>query len=342
MPLNEDQANTLAKAIQAAVPFTSRPFHALAEELGLGPGDVLAQLAAWKAEGKLREISAVLEGSALGYESALVAATVSADDLDRVVAVVNAHPTVTHDYLRDHDLNLWFTIAVPEQMGLDRTLRLLETEAGVACFHALRRTAVFKIGVRFDLKSKLNETTELPAADVARLRPTDREIRMFRALQAKLPFVERPFEKTAADAGVPEEELLDFGRRHLGGAVRRYVGTFRHRRLGVAANGMVVWRVAPEDEAALGHRLAAAPEVSHCYARNSVPGFPYTVYSMVHGPDQEACRAIARRLSRETGHADHHVLFSTREFKKVRLRYFLPALDQWWADRVTKEVSHAG
>jgi len=65
-----------------------------------------------------------------------------------------------------------------------------------------------------------------------------------------------------------------------------------------------------------------------------VPNFPYTLYSMVHGPSRESCREFARELSRETGLGDYAVLFSEREFKKQRLRYFLPELDRWWRERV--------
>jgi hypothetical protein len=73
--------------------------------------------------------------------------------------------------------------------------------------------------------------------------------------------------------------------------------------------------------------------VSHCYARNAIEDFPYTLYSMTHGPDQDSCRAVAARHSKEAGIADYAVLFSEREFKKARLRYFLPELDAWWAAR---------
>ena len=84
----------------------------------------------------------------------------------------------------------------------------------------------------------------------------------------------------------------------------------------------------------MGERLARAPEVSHCYARNSIAGFPYTLYSMLHGPTRDSCRELARHLSREVGIEDYAVLFSEREFKKQRLRYFLPELDRWWDERV--------
>jgi DNA-binding Lrp family transcriptional regulator len=162
------------------------------------------------------------------------------------------------------------------------------------------------------------------------------EAKLFRALQRPLPLEERPFDTLAEQAEVEVETLLDFARRHLGGAVRRYVGTLRHRKLGVSENGMVVWRVPDDAVESVGLQLANAPEVSHCYARNAIEGFSYTLYSMVHGPSRESCQDLARTLSRKTGQEDYAVLFSEREFKKERLRYFLPELDRWWAERTGK------
>jgi DNA-binding Lrp family transcriptional regulator len=323
----------LIRTIQAGVPFDRRPFARIGEEVGLPGEAVLEELRKLQAKSILREISAVLEGSALGYDSALVAGVVPPERLDRVVQVVNAHPTVTHNYLRDHSYNLWFTLAAPREMRLEEMLRILARESGVPAFHALRRTRVFKIGVNFDPKTLQNRSAVAPARAVEPIEVGERDARLFRSLQTPLPLVERPFDELAAKAQVEPNALITFARRHLGGAIRRYVGTLRHRKLGVRANGMVVWPVPEERQGEVGARLASAPEVSHCYARNTIEGFPYTLYSMVHGPDADRCREIAVRLARETGISDYAVLFSEKEFKKVRLRYFLPELDEWWAAR---------
>ena len=161
---------------------------------------------------------------------------------------------------------------------------------------------------------------------------------MFRALQRPLTFVPEPFAAAVEGEDFSGDELVAFAKKHLGGAVRRYVATLRHRKMGVRANGMVVWSVEAAREQEAGMILAKAPEVSHCYARGSIPDFPYTLYSMVHGPDEETCRAVAARLSGETGIEDYRVLFSTREFKKCRLRYFLPELDEWWCERMADQL----
>lgn len=322
--------NELARALQASFPLEPDPWEAIERRTGIAAEDARRQVAHWAGQGLLREVSAVLEGSAFGHDSALCAGEVPESDLARVAAIVGQHPTVTHNYRREHRYNLWFTLAVPPEMGIEATLERLAAATGVPRFHALRRTATFKIGVNFDLAKRCSVTSakELVAARAIRVGP--KEQRLFRALQTPLPLSRRPFAFLANAAGTDEATLLAFAHEHLGGAIRRYVATFRHRALGVHGNGMAVWNVPAEDHARIGAALAAAPEVSHCYARNPIEGFPYSVYSMIHGPHQEAVRAVAERLSDRIGVDDYCVLFSTNEYKKCRLRYFLPELDAWW------------
>lgn len=332
-----DVSHGLARLVQAGVPLERDPWGALGLALGCSAADVLTELQGWQASGHLREISGVLEGASLGWDSALCAATVAPDDLPRVAAAVSACPTVTHNYERDHEKNLWFTIAMPPAVGVDRALRALEHELAPIAFGgfaALRRTETFKIGVRFDPETLENATTSLSSGEPPpRLAFDAAEERLLAALQAPLPLVPSPFAALAERAGVEEGALLAFGRAQHGRALRRYVATFRHRRLGVRGNGMAVWRVDPARSRELGLALAAAPEVSHCYARTTLPDFPYSHYTMIHARDEAAVRAVADRLAASLGLHDRAVLFSTKEHKKVRLRYFDPTLSRWLSDR---------
>lgn len=331
MGLTRTEQNALARAVQDGVPLSPWPWDEIGQELGLNAGEVLDQLRAWKEERKLREISAVLEGSLLGYEGALCTASVPEEDLPRVAAVVNEHPTVSHNYLRDHVYNLWFTIAVPRAMGLCRTLDCLTARAGLSQIHALRRTRTFKIGVSFDLIARSSQTETMSPRTAASLHPTPAEVALIRALQTALPLTERPFLELARVTGTDEDQILAFGQKHLGAAIRRYVATFRQRELGVHGNVLVAWNVPEGRVEETGLSFAAVPEVSHCYGRESFPGFPYTLYTMLHGPDEASCQRQAADLSSRIGIRDYLLLPSRHEFKKCRLRYFLPELDRWWA-----------
>ena len=330
MPIGKDKHNQLATVIQDSVPFTREPYREIAKKLNVQEALVIEQLEKWSSEGKLREICGVFEGEALGYESALAVGRVAENDLDRVATILSEHPTITHNYKRNHDLNLWFTIAVPKEIGITSSLQVLSDLTGVKKFHAMTRTETFKIGVKFDLHAKENKTTKKIKQKVQPLNITAKGKLFVRALQTDLPFQSRPYKIIADKFNLDEEELINFGLQHQKKLIRRYGGTFRHRKLGVQGNGMVVWNVDKKQLKKVGEALSQQPEVSHCYARNQIKDFPYTLYSMIHGPNQQHCKEVAKRVSDKLKIRDYIILFSTQEFKKCRLRYFLPELDIWW------------
>jgi DNA-binding Lrp family transcriptional regulator len=104
--------------------------------------------------------------------------------------------------------------------------------------------------------------------------------------------------------------------------LRRIAAILIHRRAGFRANGMGVWEAPPTDCDRVGRIMASFPEVTHCYRRPSFPGWPYTLYTMIHGRTRAECRAVARRLSKATGIYRYNILFSTREFKKTSPVYY--------------------
>ncbi len=329
-PTDEEFENRLASMIQVSVPFVPEPYLEIANVLGVDENLVLEQLKKWSEEGKLREICGVFEGDILGYESALAVGNVDDSKIERIASILNEHPTITHNYRRDHAFNLWFTIAAPKEVGVAAYLDILSRITGGEHFFTMKRTKTFKIGIKFDLDAKENKTVIKAKKKLEPIEITDKDKLMIRALQRDLPYQTRPFKHLAGMFDLTEGDLLQFGLKHQTKLIRRYGGTFRHRKLGVQGNGMVVWKVDQNLLEEMGHAVAQQPEVSHCYARNPIEGFPYTLYSMVHGPDQTHCSQVAERISGKLNIKDYIILFSTHEFKKCRLRYFLPELNTWW------------
>ncbi len=110
---------------------------------------------------------------------------------------------------------------------------------------------------------------------------------------------------------------------HESGVIRRYGASINHRKAGFEANAMVCWAVADNVVEAAGHRLASLPEVSHCYERKTNAMWRFNLFAMVHGQERHTCEEIADAVSSEFGPEDRVVLFSTREFKKERIKYSL-------------------
>ncbi len=144
---------------------------------------------------------------------------------------------------------------------------------------------------------------------------SDAEI--LRALQDGLPVERRPYAKAAASLGVTEEELLARLGDMLGrGVIKRISATINHFAAGWRANAMVAWQVAPERLAEAGEAAAQFDEVSHCYERETAREWPYNLYTMAHGRDEQACAQTIRRLSAAIKPADFIVLHRRREYKK--------------------------
>ncbi|HEO64442.1 MAG TPA: Lrp/AsnC family transcriptional regulator [Spirochaetes bacterium] len=332
---NAEKQNDLAKAIQSNFPIDPRPYAVLAKQIGSDEEEIIAQIKEWKDQCLLREVSAVMEGSVLGYDSALVCARIPKESLDRVTDIISEHPTVTHMYERRHHFNLWFTIATPGDMILEKHIELLQNLTGAERFYLLRRTLTFKIGITFDLISKKNSTKKVKLNhSIPPIKINQENMRIIRVIQKDLPIMSRPFKTLAEENDLYERDVIQFLKENVGKTVRRYVATFRHRNLGVKANGMVVWNISKDELEEKGQYLAHFPEVSHCYARTSFPDFPYSLYSMVHASTREELGDITRTIASGLDCDNYLIMESTKEFKKCRLRYFLPELEIWWENHV--------
>ena len=152
---------------------------------------------------------------------------------------------------------------------------------------------------------------------------TDLEKRVILALQRDLEVEPSPFKELADLLGI-EEELLLATIRGLKekDVIRRFGATLRHQKSGFEANALVAWKVPEADLKRIGEELAAQRVVSHCYARRTAPGWPYNLFTMVHGRTKEECLETAARMAQETGLSDYQVLFSESELKKTTMRYF--------------------
>lgn len=323
----------LLNAAQRDFPLCPRPWLALGEPLGLQEAEVLARLKRLKEGRVLRQIAAIFDSKALGYCSALVAAQAPEDAIAACAAVISAHAGVSHNYQREHRFNLWFTLAVPCRVDLQAELDRLGRAAGLSAWHLMPSLRTFRIGVSFDLET---DKAQALAAPVRAARPGPapfpgpRDEAAVRALQDDIALIPEPFAPLAQGLGWSQEQLFDWmaeaGRL---GWLRRFAAVLRHREAGFGEGGMGVWSVPAGQVEAVGLAFASDPAVTHCYERPTMPGWPYNLFTMVHGTDRQSCHATLDALAqRVAGWDARSVLFSTREFKKERVRYFLEGAKQ--------------
>jgi DNA-binding Lrp family transcriptional regulator len=338
----DDLDRRLLNLMQGSFPIEPRPYLRVAELAQIDESEAMSRVRHLLAERIIRQVTPIFDTRALGYSSMLVAAKVDAENPHRAARVVNSHPGVSHNYLRNHEFNLWFTIATEpdSKLGLEGTLQALAQEAGAESVRQLPTLKLFKI--RMDLEME-GDTDALAAPAVAsepiELDPQpydERDIEVIRALQGDMPVVAEPYAAAASALGLDQATFLDHlsGMRERG-LLRRVAAILYHRRAGFSANGMGVWKVPEAQIYDVGRQMAAVRGISHCYERPTYADWPYSVFTMAHGRSKEECDAILDSIAAMTGIEDRATLYSSTEFKKIRLLYFTDDFKSW-------EREHAG
>ena len=341
VPLS-DLDRKLLNLMQGSFPLDPRPFARVAEQAGVTEDQVLADVRRLLDDRIIRQVTPIYDTRALGYGSMLVAAKVDAEHPWAPAKIINSHPGVSHNYLRNHDFNMWFTIAVEEDsaLGLQGTLDVLQELTGAESIRQLPTLKLFKI--RMDLEME-GDTQTLASRGVAEdpveldKQPYDEFDRaVIRATQGDMPIVAEPYAAAAAELGVTVPALLEHleGMRERG-LLRRVAAILFHRRAGFSANGMGVWKVADERVLEVGPQMAAYRGISHCYQRPTYADWPYSIFTMAHGRSKEECDAILDAIAGAFGIDERATLYSSTEFKKVRLQYFTDDFTNW-------EREHAG
>lgn len=335
---------SLMNLLQSEFALVPKPFDAIATQAELDSDEVKSRTQRLLDKRIIREITPIFDTRALGYSSMLVAAKVDADHPQRAAKVINSHPGVSHNYLRTHEFNIWFTLATPpdSKLGVQGTLDALTELTGAESVRQLPTLTLFKINMNLEMEGG----TDALAASIEAAPPRELEaqpydevdIAVISALQGPMEVVDRPYDLAASEVGMSTAAFLE----HLSGMVkrgilRRVAAILNHRRAGFSANGMGVWRVPEERIMDVGAQMAAVRGISHCYQRPTYDDWPYSVFTMAHGRSKEECDAILDRIAtqQELHGSDRATLYSSTEYKKIRLRYFTEDYARWEAEHAS-------
>jgi DNA-binding Lrp family transcriptional regulator len=326
----------LLNLLQGSFPIAPRPYEHVAALACVSEQEAMQRTQRLLDKRIIRQVTPIFDTRALGYSSMLVAAKVDPTYPHRAARVINAHPGVSHNYLRNHDFNLWFTLATEpdSKLGLERTLEVLAREAGAESMRELPTLKLFKI--RMDLEMEGDTSALATAAEASEPVELERQpydeldISVIRALQGDMAVCSEPYAPAAAGVGMSQPAFL----AHLAsmqerGLLRRVAAILFHRRAGFSANGMGVWQVPDEQIAQTGPRMAAVRGISHCYQRPTYPDWPYSVFTMAHGRSKEECDTVLDSIAEMTGISERATLYSSTEFKKIRLLYFTEEYKEW-------------
>ncbi|WP_425800566.1 Lrp/AsnC family transcriptional regulator [Desulfitobacterium sp. Sab5] len=330
----------LLNTIQTNFPIMPRPFQSLGERAGVSEEEAWERVTKLRQEGIIRRLGGVFDSHRLGYHSTLCAAKVPQEKISDVAELLMETPGVTHNYLREHDYNMWFTLIAPSKEEVEQILNKVRSVLGSDQVYSLPAVRLFKISVDFNFKNKTEKSK--PELRNIGLQKTpgawrrgeqavvlsEQEKALVRVLQVDLPYSLTPFAEIAQMLQWTENEVLELTRSLLErGLIRRFGAVLRHQKAGFTANAMGVWPV-PEDQAhEIGKKMSAFREVSHCYQRPTLPDWPYTLFTMIHGQSVEDCQNVMERISEETGIKEYRMLFSKAELKKSSMQYFMEEND---------------
>jgi len=324
--------------IQAGFPVSWAPYCDIAETLSakgepVTEIDVLNSVLKMRETGVIRRVGAIFDSYRLGYRSTLCAIAAPNERIEEVAGIIGTYPNVTHNYEREDRYSVWFTLIAPSDADIQRILDEIAQRTGIHDILNLPAIRLFKIRVDFDFTGERSARGEAPPivkpAEIEPVVLAEDEKELVRLLQDDLPTSEHPFselhemlEFRGTDRS--EEWVRETTQRWIDtGVIRRFGAAIKHHKTGFAANAMGVWDC-PEDRVEeVGPVLASFKEVSHCYERPRLPQWPANLYTMIHARTRDEVEQIAERLRDASGLPAPRLLYSTREFKKASMRYFM-------------------
>jgi DNA-binding Lrp family transcriptional regulator len=324
--------NEILYKIQTDFPLVERPFEDLAKKLDIREDEVINIIKKNKENKIIRQTSAIFDTKRLGYKSSLVAFKVSSEFIDNAAKIINAHPGVSHNYLRDNEFNIWFTLAVApdSSLSLEESVEILKRRSGAKEALILPTIKMFKIAVKMDTTGKAAKKEKVKKRAFKEIELTKKHIDVIKELQKDIAVVSEPFKRSIELLNMSYDEFFNIANElKESGVMRRFAAILNHRKAGFGANAMSVWEVPNEKAEAIGKELASFSAVSHCYLRPSFPQWRYNIFAMVHAKSKDECNRLIDEMAKEVKISNYSKLYSTKEFKKQRLVYFSDAFREW-------------
>jgi DNA-binding Lrp family transcriptional regulator len=300
--------------IQKKFPLTKRPFKVIADELGISEDEVLDILNEQKDAGIIRQTSAIFDTKRLGYRSSLVAFEIDEDKIDDAVKIINSHPGVSHNYERNHQFNIWFTMAVaPDSaLGLEKTIEILADLTKANDYIILPTLKLFKINVKLNTTGKDEKKEKVKKVEHKDIELTPLHHKVIEKIQYDIKFIKEPFAKIVDELEIDYDTLFNIlSELQDSGMMRRFASILNHRKAGFNANAMVVWDVDEEQGEEIGKKAAEFSAVSHCYLRPKYENWPYNLFTMVHGKTSQETDAIIDEMALEIPNKAYMPLYSS-------------------------------
>ncbi len=326
-----DMERWLLNRIQYDFPIAREPYECLAREYGGTQVEIYRSVCNLRDKGIIRRIGASYVPNSLGYSTTLASAMVLPSALKDAALCAGQFPEVTHNYERINDFNLWFTVIASSSKKLQYIIDEVSKVSGVQKIHSLPACRTFKLKVnfhfdgreeRFSLNDEPFEQQKM-AANKKINSPVDIHKPLIAKTCGDIGTGLTPYCDLAHDIGLDSDELIKLLCAYRkAGIMRRFGAILQHQTAGFNGNAMVVWQVPDDRIEDIGRNFASFPEVSHCYQRKTVNGWPFNLYTMVHGKTRDQVSDLCKKIAKNRSIDNYQLLFSAREFKKTSMVYF--------------------
>jgi siroheme decarboxylase len=313
----------LLDLIQSHFPIEARPYQVIGHTLHITGSEALDSVRKLVEEGLIRKIGPFFDSRCLGFKSTLVASRVAPEMVDSVAPFINEYREVTHNYVRAHRYNLWFTLIAPDESRIGAITDEIIKREGVLEINNLPALKKFKLNVDLSITGHRKRQNRSGTGTAAPVDLEEREKKLIKVIQNGIPIEEEPYEALARELSEESEWIMRKIKEWMShGVIRRFGAALSHTRVGFSCNAMVVWPLNPEDDERIGRLFARNQHVSHCYIRPAFDGFPYNLYTMIHGHSLQEIDGIIKSLQRISGFRDYQSLASLEEKKKSSPVYF--------------------
>lgn len=315
----------LLNILQFSFPLTTTPWQTIAEQLSLPEPEIIQRIERLKKSGVVRQISPIFDSKKIGYHSTLAAFEVPEHHIDEVAQEVSKHKGVSHNYLRDNIINLWFTVTIPQEHSLEAEVESIAQRLNIENWFFLPSEKTYNIGFKLNMNKETITESSTVRTTPTEIGHTTYDKTFISKIQHDLPLVPYPYSSLSQELSMSEEDIVEQLQHYIAiGYVRRVAAVLRPTKAGFTHNVMVGWETTDTEASdKLGMFASSLEAVSHSYRRKKQRHWPISVYTMIHGQSVEDIEEAISRICVYHKPLNVVSLKTIREFKKVRVLYYV-------------------
>lgn len=322
---------TILEIIQNEIPLIKNPFLELSKKIKISNESLIQKIKILKKNKIIRKICPIYDTKILKYKSSLIAFKVKEKNILNTINFINSHPGVSHNYKRNNNFNIWFTIAIPPDTNLNikNTIKIILKKTKPEDYIILPSKKTFKIGV------KLNFSQNIKKEDIKKQKIktkqevilTNEEKKIISISQNDIPIISNPFKNIAKKAKLEENYFINqlqiMKKKNI---IRRFAALISHKKAGFVNNGMTLWTLKKQEMIKISKKAIEIKNISHCYERKKSKIWNFNFYCMIHSKNLNNINQIIKEIDTQK---NPKIIYSTKEFKKKRIKYYIKNFYYW-------------